>query len=157
MDMWNMREQKFLYQLSCKISEIIRKQNWNGDWRPFWILLVRNLSLVIIVCDLPFCFIFMVQLFCIFWSLLNNTKLLKFKMAAKRPFLNFCSQKGIRSLADIAENIFQIKRISDGNCFLKRASEHFSVSDHSNERVNDMGIKMSPKQFSSCMGWLCWV
>ena len=30
MDMWSMREQKFLDQLSCKISEIMRKKNWNG-------------------------------------------------------------------------------------------------------------------------------
>ena len=150
-----MRKQKFLDQLSCKISERMRKQIEMADWRPFWILLVRNLSLVIIVCDFPFCFIFMVQLFCIFWGFLNITKLLKFKMAAKRPFFHFCSQKGIRSLADIAENICQIKRISDVNCFLKRANEHFFVSGHSNERVDDMGIKMSPKKFASGMGWLC--
>ena len=58
-----------------------------ADWRPFWISLVRNLSLVIIVCDFSFCYIFMVQLFCIFFSHLNITKLLKFKMVAKRPFL----------------------------------------------------------------------
>ena len=68
--------------------------------------------------------------------------------------LNFCSQRGIRSLADIAEHICQIKRRSDGNCFLKRANKHFFVSGHSNERVDDMGIKMSPKQFASGMGWL---
>ena len=52
-------------------------------------------------------------------------------MAAKQPFFNFCSQKGIRSLADIAEHICQIKKRSDGNCFLKRASEHFFVSGRS--------------------------
>ena len=92
---------------------------------------MQNLSWVIIVRDLLFCFIFMIQPFCIFLSHLNITKLLKFKMAAKRPFLIFCSQKGIRSLADIAEHICQIKRRSDGNCFLKRANEHFFVSGHS--------------------------
>ena len=73
-------------------------------------------------------------------------------MAAKRPFLNFWSQKGIRSLADIAEHICQIKRGSDGNCLLKRANEHFFVSGHSNYRVDDIGIKMSPKQFVSGIG-----
>ena len=30
-------------------------------------------------------------------------------MAAKRPFFNFCSQKGFRSLADIAEHIAKLK------------------------------------------------
>ena len=84
-----------------------------ADWRPFWILLVRNLAWAIIVWDVPFHFIFMVQLFCIFLSHLNITKLLKFKMAAKRHFSHFCSQKGIRSLADIAEHICQIKRRYD--------------------------------------------
>ena len=44
-----MREQKFLDQLSCKISEIMRKKIEMADWRPFLILLVRNLSWVIIV------------------------------------------------------------------------------------------------------------
>ena len=62
----------------------------------------------------------------------NITKLLESKMAAKRPFFYFCSQKRIRSLADIAEHIGQIKRGSDVNCFLKRANEHFFVSGHSN-------------------------
>ena len=46
-----------------------------------------------------------------FLTHLNITKLLKFKMAAKRPFLNFCSQKGIRSLSDIAEHICQMKKL----------------------------------------------
>ena len=30
MDMWSMREQKFLDQLSCKISEKMRKNIWSG-------------------------------------------------------------------------------------------------------------------------------
>ena len=30
MDMWSMREQKLLDQLSRKISEMMRKQIWNG-------------------------------------------------------------------------------------------------------------------------------
>ena len=30
MDMWSIREQKFLDQLSYKISEIMRKKNWIG-------------------------------------------------------------------------------------------------------------------------------
>ena len=61
---------------------------------------------------------------------------------------SFCisSQKLIRSLADIAEHICQIKR-SDGNFFLKCANEHFFVSGQSNQRVDCMGIKVSPKQF----------
>ena len=55
----------------------------------------------------------------------------------------------IRSLADIAEHNCQIKKRADENFFLKRANEHFFVSGHSNERVDDMEIKMSPKQFPS--------
>ena len=43
-----------------------------------------------------------------------------------------CSQKFLRSLADIAEHICQIKRRSDGNFFPKRANELFFVSGHSN-------------------------
>ena len=69
---------------------------------------------------------------CIFLGHLNITKIPKFKMAAKRPFFYVCSQKGIRTLADIAEHFSQIKRRSDGNCFLKRANEHFFVSGHNN-------------------------
>ena len=42
----------------------------------------------------------------------------------------------MRSLADIAEHICQIKRRSDGNCFLKGASEHLFVSEHSNLKVD---------------------
>ena len=81
------------------------------------------------------------------------------------------SQKLIMSLADMAEHICQIKtksdgivflkcpnelfvkikRISDGIVFLKRANELFVVSVHSNQRVNDMEIKMSPKQLHSGM------
>ena len=155
MDMWNMREQKFSDQLSCKISEIMRKKNWNG--RLAAILDFISAKFVIgYHCVWP-SILFYIHGPAIlhFLSLLNITKLLKFKMAATRPFFNFCSQKGIRSLADIAENICQIKIISDWNCFLKRANEHFFVSGHSNERVDDMGIKMSPKQFASGMGWLC--
>ena len=38
----------------------------------------------------------------------------------------------IRSFADIAEHICQIKRISENNFFLKCANEHFLVSGHSN-------------------------
>ena len=55
-------------------------------------------------------------------------------MAAKRLFYNrFCSEKLIRSLANIA---VRIKR-STGNFFLKRSNEYFFVEY--------MGIKMSPK------------
>ena len=67
-----------------------------------------------------------------FFVSLKYHKITQIKNAAKQPFLNFCSQKGIRSLADIAEHICQIKRRSDGNCFLKRVNEHFFVSGHSN-------------------------
>ena len=42
-----------------------------------------------------------------------------------------CSRKIIRSLADIAEHICQIKRRSEGNFFLKRANEFFFISGHS--------------------------
>ena len=96
-----------------------------AEWRPFWILLVLNLSWVIIVSDLSSCFIFMVQLFCI--CNYSNSK-----CPLNGHFFNFCSQKGIRSLADIAEHIYLIERRSDGNCFMKRANDHFFVSGHSN-------------------------
>ena len=52
-------------------------------------------------------------------------------MAAKGHFKIVCSQKVIRSLADIAVHISQIKR-SAGNFFLKRAKEYFFVSGPSN-------------------------
>ena len=42
------------------------KENKNGQLAAISELLVRNLSWVILVCDITFCFIFMVQLFCIF-------------------------------------------------------------------------------------------
>ena len=48
-------------------------------------------------------------------------------------------------LADIAKHICQIKRRSDGNFCLKRANELFFVSGHSNQRVDDMGIKTKTK------------
>ena len=56
-----------------------------------------------------------------FFSYVNITKLLKFKMAI------VCYQKLIRSLADIAEHSCQIKRRSDGNFFMKRANELFVI------------------------------
>ena len=47
-------------------------------------------------------------------------------------FKIICSQKLIRSLADIAVHISKIKRRSAGNFFLKRAKEYFFVSGPSN-------------------------
>ena len=55
-----------------------------ADWLPFGVLLVQNLSWAILVQDITLCFLFMVQLFCIFLSYVNITKFLKFKMAVKR-------------------------------------------------------------------------
>ena len=53
--------------------------------RPFWILFLRNLW-VILVCVLKFCSLFKVQLLCFVFALRNHPNLLKFKMAAKRKF-----------------------------------------------------------------------
>ena len=54
-----------------------------------------------------------------------------------------CSKDLIRSLADLAEHICQIKR-SDGNFFLKRVNEHFFFSGRSNQRVGNMGMTRGP-------------
>ena len=91
-----MRGQKFLDQLSCKISEIMRKKFEMADWRPFWILLVRNLSWVIFCVRPSILFYIHGPANLHFFESPKYHKLLKCKMAAKRPFLNFCSQKGIR-------------------------------------------------------------
>ena len=80
--------------------------------------------------------------FALFLSYLNITKLLRL---LNSHFKIVCSQKLIRSLADIAVHICQIKRISAGNFFLERANEYFFVHGPSNQRVNYIGIKMSPK------------
>ena len=66
-----------------------------------------------------------------FFALLKYHKITQIQNA-KRPFLNFCSKKGIGSLADIAEHICQIKRRYDGDCFLKPANKHFFVNGHIN-------------------------
>ena len=91
----------------------------------------------------------MVQLFCIFFSYVNITKLLKFKTAIlKLP----TPQKLIRSLADVEEHIWQIKRRSNGNYFLKRANEHFFVSGHSNQRVDNQNVtKRVPQWYVMAM------
>ena len=36
MDLQGMREQKFLDQQSCKISEMMRKKNWYGRLAAIW-------------------------------------------------------------------------------------------------------------------------
>ena len=64
-----------------------------------------------------------------FFIYVNITKLLKFKMAAERFKL-------IRSLADIAVHIFQIKRKLLETFSLKHANEYFFVNGHSNQRVD---------------------
>ena len=52
-------------------------------------------------------------------------------------------------LSDIAEHlIYQIKRKYDWKFFLKCANGYFFVSHRSNKRVDDMRIKMSPKNIS---------
>ena len=48
-------------------------------------------------------------------------------MATNSPLEIVCSQKSIRSLADLVEQICQIKKRSDGNFFLKGDNEHFFV------------------------------
>ena len=86
MAMSSMRKQKFIDQLSCKISKIMRKKiKWpTGGHLSFYECdICHGLSL----CDtLHFLFIFMVQLFCIFLRYVNITKLLKFKMFAPKSY-----------------------------------------------------------------------
>ena len=58
------------------------------------------------------------QLFSFFFELRKYPKITKI----------VCSQNLIRSLADIAEHICEIKRRSDGSFFLKHVNEHLFVS-----------------------------
>ena len=149
MDMWCMREQKFLDQLSCKISEIMRKKIEMADWRLIWILEMRNFSWVIIVWDLPFYFIFMVQLFSIFLSPLNITKL-----AAKRPFLNFCSQREsghwVTQLSIVAKLKEDLMETVSWNALTSISSLVAIVT----KGLMIWGSKCHQKQFASGMGWL---
>ena len=69
----------------------------------------------------------MVQLFCIFFS--KYHKITEIQNGCLKVF---APKKLIRSLADIAEHNYKIKRISDRNFFRKRAYEHFFVSGHRN-------------------------
>ena len=73
--------------------------------------------------------IFMVQLFFFVLGLRKYHKITQIQINGH--FEIVCSQKLIRSLADIAVHICQIK-ISAGNFFLKRVSEYFFVSGPSN-------------------------
>ena len=66
MAMWSIRKQKFIDQLSCKIHEIVKKKK-KGWLAAILNFLVWNLSWVLLVWDIRFCFIFMVQSFCISW------------------------------------------------------------------------------------------
>ena len=90
MAMWSMRRQKLIDQLSCKISEIMRKKTIkNVDWRPLWILFVWNLSWIIIwVRPYILFYIHGPATSHFFLSCANITKLLNFKLAAKRPVLS---------------------------------------------------------------------
>ena len=115
-----------------------------ADWRPFWIFFS-----VKFVMGYP-----CVRHYTVLYSWSSHFAFLELSKYYKIQNGRW-SQKFIRSLADIAEQFYQIKRISDGNFFLKCANEHVFVSNHSNWRVDDMGIKMSPKQFPSGMLWLC--
>ena len=56
----------------------------------------------------------------------------------------YCSQNLIRELADIAVHICQIKSRSAGIFFMECVNKYFFVSGPSNQRVDYMGIKMSP-------------
>ena len=150
MAMWSMMKQKLIYQLSCKIFEMTRSK-WPTD-RFYVCEICHELSL----CKtLHFVLYSWSSYFAFFFSYVYILKLLKFKMAALRPFWRCFLTKLIRSLADIAEHTYQIQRRSDGNFFLKRANEHFFVSGRSKSRVDDMGIKMSTKQLPSGMWLLC--
>ena len=79
-------------QLSCRFLR------WWEKKIKFRISLVQNSSLVILVWDITFFFIFMVQLFCVFFELCKITKLLNSKRLLNGHFEIVCSQKLIRSL-----------------------------------------------------------
>ena len=93
-----------------QISVMIRKKQILNVRLAAILDFISAMSLVILVWDLTFCFIFMAELSRFFLTYVNITRLLKFKMAAERQFI-FPPQKLIRSLADIAEHICQIKTI----------------------------------------------
>ena len=66
-------------------------------------------------------------------------------MATKRAFWNCLLPKVTQVIGWPSWAYAEIKKISDGQIFLKRANEHLFVSGQINVRVDDMGIKMSSK------------
>ena len=84
-----------------------KKQLKMVDWRIFWILSVK--FVMGYPCGRPYILLYLhgAAILLFFWSYINITKL--FKIAAKRSFFNCFLTKLIRSGADIAEHICQIK------------------------------------------------
>ena len=109
MAMWGMRKQKFIDQLSCKISEMMR---YNCE-------ICHGLSL----CETLHFVLYSWSSYFAFFS--QNYKNSKWPLNGHIEIV--CSRKLIRSLPDIAEHICQIKKGSDGNFFLKRTNELFSL------------------------------
>ena len=85
---------------------------------------------VILVWVLTFFSICMVQLFCFVFELRKYHKISQIRKNSHLKII--CSQKLIRSLADIAVHNSKIERRPAGNFFLKRAKEYFFVSGPSN-------------------------
>ena len=106
-----MRKHKFIDQLSCKISEIMRKN-------PAILDFISAKFVTGYPCVRPYIF--------------SVTKISLNYQNSKWPLNNHfeivCSQKLIRSLADIAEHIAKLKKKTDRNFFLERANEHYFVS-----------------------------
>ena len=125
----------------------MRKKTIKNDRQSAILNCISAKFFMVVLCEsLHFVLYAWCSYFALFLSYINITKLLKFIMAAiNGHFKIVCSQKLIRSLADIDVHICQIKRISAGIFFLKRANEYFFVSSPSNQMVDYMGIKMSPK------------
>ena len=88
-----MREQKFLDQLSCKISEIMRKKKLNGRLAAILDFISAKFVMGYHCVRPSILFYIHGSAICIFLSHLNITKSLKFKMAAKRPFLFFAPKR----------------------------------------------------------------
>ena len=86
-------EQKFLDQLSCKISEIMRYKIWNARLAAILDFISAKFVMGYHCVSPSILFYIHSPAILHFFESPKYHKLLKFKMAAKRPFLFFCSQK----------------------------------------------------------------
>ena len=94
--------------------------------------------------DITFCFIFNVQLLCIFFELSKYHKIIKIQNGHLTAILNCLLSKANQVIGwyswlyfpkNIDKKINQIKR-SDWNFFLKHANAFFFVSGHSHQKSN---------------------